>query len=44
MVQDVDSDQDFPVRVDDRDLTVSEIRSRVDTFDCHMDAPIAHTK
>lgn len=44
IIQDFDIDQELPARVDDIDLTDSEIRTRVGLFDSQMDAPLMHIK
>jgi hypothetical protein len=41
-LQDFDTDQDFPARVDDAELTSDGIKLQDDQFDCEMDAPIMH--
>ncbi|EXJ75498.1 uncharacterized protein A1O5_00004 [Cladophialophora psammophila CBS 110553] len=43
-LQDFDTDQDFPARVHDDELTSESIKFRDDQFDCEMDAPIMHIK
>jgi hypothetical protein len=43
-LQDFDTDQDFPARVDDAELTSDGIKLQDDQFDCEMDAPIMHIK
>ncbi|OAL19671.1 hypothetical protein AYO22_09543 [Fonsecaea multimorphosa] len=43
-LQDFDTDQDFPARLHDDELTFEGIKPRDGQFDCDMDAPIAHIK
>ncbi|KIW26596.1 uncharacterized protein PV07_06415 [Cladophialophora immunda] len=43
-LQDFDTDQDFPARVHDDELTFEGIKPRSGYFDCDMDAPIMHIK